>query len=62
MDEQFYTWLKVAQVLLQSYVAHVFSLFDVNATYVYTHVKQIYITLFYVVDGDADQSFKLLAP
>jgi len=38
---------------------NVFSLLDVNATYVYTFVKQIYITLSYVVDVDADQSVKI---
>jgi len=38
---------------------HVFSQLDVNATYVYTSVKQIYNTLFYVVDVVADRSLKI---
>jgi hypothetical protein len=38
---------------------HVFSLLDVNATHVYTSVKQIYVTLFYVFDEDVDKSFKI---
>jgi len=38
---------------------HVFSLFDVNSTYVYTCVKQIYNTLFYIVDVVADRLLRI---